>query len=99
MVVRLRAVHTLVVLPSEIAQQAETRQCDRHEVEDRRGEEAGHDAGVFGGEAELGRHRCVGGDEDEPDDHRARDGEEGVFGPDIGDQSRFAEDCGQHGGV
>ena len=48
MVVGLRPVHALVVLPAEIAQEAETRQHDGHEVEDRGGEEAGHDARVFG---------------------------------------------------
>ena len=47
----------------------------------------------------MGPHGRVGSDEDEPDDHRARDGEECVFGPDVRDQRRLAEDRGQHGGV
>ena len=84
-VVGLRAVHALVVFPREITEEAEAGQDDGHEVEDGGGEEAGDYACVFGGEAEFGRHGCIGGDEDEPDDHRAGDGEEGVFGPDVGD--------------
>ena len=99
MVVRLRAVHALVVFPGEVAEQAQGRQDDGHEVEERGGEEARHRAGVFGGEAEFGGGGGVGGDEDEPDDHGAGDGEEGVFGPDVGDESGFAEHGREDGGV
>ena len=98
-VVGLRPVHALGVLPGEVAQQAEARQHQRHQVEDGRGEEAGDDAGVFGRESQFGRHGRVGCDEGQPDDHRPGDGEEGVFGPDVGDERRFAQHGGQHGRV
>ncbi len=96
MVVRLRAVHALCVLPGEVAQEAEERDEQGHGVEDGGGEEARDDGVVFGREAKFGRHGGVDGDEAEPDDHAAGDGEEGVFGPDVGDQRGFAEHRAQH---
>ncbi len=96
MVVRLRAVHALCVLPGEVAQEAEERDEQGHGVEDGGGEEARDDGVVFGREAKFGRHCGVDGDEAEPDDHAAGDGEEGVFGPDVGDQRGFAEHRAQH---
>lgn len=99
MVVRLREVHALCVLPSEVAEEAGHGEEDELDVEDGRGEEDGDDAEVFGAEANFGGDGCVDGDEGEPDDHRSRDGEDGVFGPYVGDEGGFAEYGGQHGGV
>lgn len=47
-------------------------------------------------------HWCHGGvdrDEDHPDDERARNGYDSVFGPDIDDKRRFAEDHADDCGV
>lgn len=90
MVVRLRAVHALAVFPRDVAEEAEHGEDERHEPEDGGGEQARDDAVVFGGETEFGRHGGVDGDEGHPDDHAAGDGEDGVFGPDVGYQRGFA---------
>ena len=94
MVVSLRTVHAFVVFPGEVTQEAKARQDQGHEIENRRGEEPRHDAVVLGGEAQFGGHGGIGGNEDEPDDHGTRNGEEGPFGPDVGHQSRFAQHRG-----
>ena len=99
MVVCLRSIHPLRIFPSKVSQEAEAGYNNGHEVEDRGGEEAGHDTLIFAREAKFRRRDRVGGDEDEPDYHGAWDGEEGVFGPDVGDESCFAEDGGEDGGV
>ena len=98
-VICLRAVHTLVVLPGEVAEESEEREEDGHDVEDRGSKHAGDDSVVFRRKADFRRHGTVDGDEGEPDDHRAGDGEEGVFGPDIRDQGCFAEHHAQNRGV
>lgn len=85
MVIGLGAVHALVVLPGEVAKEGEEREEDGHDVEDRGSKHAWDDGVVFGRKADFRRHRTVDRDEGEPDDHRAGDGEEGIFGPDIRD--------------
>ena len=91
-VIGLRAVHTFVVLPGEVPKESEEREEDGHDIEDRGSKHTRDDGVVFSRKADLRCHGTVDGDEGEPDDHRAGDGEEGVFGPDIRDQGRFAED-------
>ena len=54
---------------------------------------------VFGGEVEFGRDGRVDGDEGHPDDHAAGDGENGVFGPNVGDQRGFAQNGGEDSGI
>ena len=97
--VRLRVVHAFCVFPRKVAQQADHGDDEPLGVEDGRGEEVGDDVVVFGREAQFGRHRAVDRDEGHPEDHAAWDGENGVFGPDVGDQRGFAEHGGQHGRV
>ena len=92
MVIGLRAVHALVILPREVAKESKEREEDGHDIEDRGSKHARDDGVVFGRKADFRRHGTVDGDKGEPDDHRAGDGEEGIFGPDIRDQGRFAED-------
>lgn len=98
-VVRLRPVHALGVLPREVAQEAERRQEHHHQVEDRRREQLRDHALVLGRQADLGRDEAVDGQEDEPDDHAAGDGDEGVLGPDVGHERGLAEHRRQHGRV
>lgn len=85
MMIRLRVVHALRVLPRVITQQTKNGEDDRHEVENRGSEDAGDGTVVLPREADGGGRVAVGGEEDEPDDHRARDGDDGVLGPDVGD--------------
>ena len=91
MVVGLGLVHALGVFPSEVAHQSKEWDDHRHEVEDWGGEEARYDACVFGGEAQFRCYGRVGGDEAEPDHHAAWNGDECVFGPDVGDEGGLAE--------
>lgn len=47
-------------------------------------------------------HWCHGGvdrDEDQPDDIRAWNGDDGVFGPDIDDKGCFAKDNAENRGI
>lgn len=85
MVIGLRAVHALIILPSEVAKESEEREENDHEVKDGGGEQSRNDGVVFGAEIEFRGDGAVDGDKCEPDDHGARDGEEGVLCPDIGD--------------
>lgn len=57
------------------------------------------DAGVLGGEVQQGGEGGVGGEEEQPEEQGAGDGEDVVFGPDVGDEGGFAEDGGDGGGV
>lgn len=41
----------------------------------------------------------VDGDENHPDDHGTGDGEDGILGPDVGDERRLAQHRGQDGRV
>ena len=85
MMIGLWAIHALVVLPSEVTEQRKERKEDDHEVENRGGEHSRDNSVVLGAEIEFRGDSAVDWNKCEPDDHGARDGEEGVFCPDIGD--------------
>ena len=100
-VIRLRQVHALGILPGEVAQETDGGQEDVHGVEDWGCEEAAEDADVLGGEVgEDFRHdRGVEGHEAQPDKEATGDGDDGVLGPDVGDECCLAEDDRKHGSV
>jgi len=98
-VVMLGVVHALGVLPGIITHQTDTRQDDGHQVEYGSFEEHGDGTVVLLGESNGGSSETVGREEDQPDDHGAGDSDEGVFGPEVGDESSLAEDRGENGGV
>ena len=97
-VVCLRGVHALGVLVREVPEKTQRRQKDDEGVEDRRAENDGDDIFVFCREADGRCDGAEGREEDEPDEHAARNGHDGVFGPDVGYKSGFAENDGEHGG-
>jgi len=99
----LREVHALGVLPSEVAEKADRGEDNNQKPENWRREESWDEAFVFSGEtgANVGGRVRVGREEGHPDNHRARDGKDGVFGPDVGDKGSFAKygslNCGIEG--
>ena len=99
MVVCLWFVHSLGVLPGEVAEEAEDGQNDHHEVEDWRGKDLRYDTFVFGRDADLGGHNAVYGKEDQPNSHTAGYRDERVLRPDIGHESCFPKDRGEDGAV
>ena len=99
MVVRLGLVHALEVLPRNISHQTQAGHDDGHEVELRQRKDHRDDVLVFSGEANQGRQLAVGGDEDQPEEKTADDGEEGPFRPDVGNKCRFAQSDDKDGGV
>lgn len=99
MVIRLGPPQALAELPGKVPGQAEDGQGGHLEPEGRAGEEARDDAKVLGREAQLGRDGAVDGDEDDPDGHAARDGDDVVLRPVVGHERRLAQDRQQHGTV
>lgn len=94
-VVMLRVVHALGVLPGEITHETDAGEDDGHQVEDGGFEEDGDGAVVFVGESDGGGGVTVGREEDQPKEHGAGNGDEGVFGPEVGDESGLSENSGQ----
>lgn len=89
--VRLRKVHSLCVFPGKVPDEAQRRKDDDHAPEGGTAEQLGNDAVKFHAEAEFRRHYAVDWKEDEPDDQTSRYCDHCVLGPDVGDQSSFAQ--------
>ena len=103
MMVRLWVIHALGVFPRKVAYQTNRRQGDDRKPEPRAGHDDRQCVDIFRAEVQLGRDESVDGQEDEPDRNTAGDGDDGVFGPDVGDQGCLCEDCHEtccvHGGT
>lgn len=84
------------LFPGKVPQQTQDRQDQCHQPEDRTGKESRQGALVFGGKIQLRGHGGVGREEGHPDQHTAWDGQDGVFGPDVGHQCGFAQDRPEH---
>ena len=100
-VVLLGEVHALGVLPGEVADQAHRGEDEAQGVEDRVAEHDGDDAVELVAEAraDIRRRVAVRGDERQPDYKRARDRQDGVFRPHVGDERCFAEHDEEDGRV
>ena len=103
MVVRLWVIHALGVFPRKVAYQTNRRQGDDRKPEPRAGHDDRQCVDIFRAEVQLGRDESVYWQEDEPDRDTAGNGKDGVFSPDVGDQSSLREHCHKtcrvHGGT
>lgn len=101
MVIGLRPVHSLGVLPRHIARQTQYRQGEHLQPKDGRCEQPGYETVILFREAQEGRHGTICGDEDEEERHGARDRNDVVLCPVVGDQPCLAQhreqDCAVHG--
>jgi hypothetical protein len=99
--IRLWIVHALGVLPSEIAYQTHGGKSDDRQPESWTGHDDRQGIDVFRADVQLGRDESVYGQEYEPDADATRDCNDGVFGPDVSDQSCLEkhryETCRVHG--
>lgn len=99
MVVVLRRVHPLGILVCDVPQQAQDRQDQHLQPEDRAAEEARHDAVVLWGHADHGRDGGVGRDEGDPEGHRTRYRYYVVLCPVVRDEPSLAQDGQQDSAV
>ena len=99
--VRLRVVHSLGILPCKITEKAECGEDDGHEPELRQGEEMRDEPVILSGETAGNIRGGVGvcWKECHPDEKRARNCDDGIFVPDVGDEGGLAQDSCKNSGI
>ena len=91
-VIRLGPPQTLAELPGKVPGQTEDRERGHLEPEGGAAEHARDDAKELDRDADLGRDDAVDGDKHNPNGEAARDGDDVVLRPVVGDQRGLAQD-------